>query len=185
MTPYCVVDGVTVYKRSDGALQWTSKAAVDGDGSPRCYHPDSKSGLDYLRDAGSVGNWFGIATNGAGDPYLQGINAPAYEESTKGFFVSTTALAANPNLPANDPRRYVNAEEVAYIVVPGGKEFDHLLGKHCEVTYNGKTISAIVADRGPHGEIGEISIKAAQLLEINHDCRHGGVNSGVTYVVYA
>ena len=52
-----------------GTLYWTCPLMVDADGSPHAYHPDgSPPGLDYLANAGSPGNWWGIACNSSGDP---------------------------------------------------------------------------------------------------------------------
>jgi len=39
---------------------------VDADGAYHAFHPDDKSGLDFLANAGHPGNWMGLVTdNGA------------------------------------------------------------------------------------------------------------------------
>jgi hypothetical protein len=49
----------------------TSNLAIDCDGHPQAYHPDgSPPGVDYLANAGSPGNWWGIATDSDDDPYV-------------------------------------------------------------------------------------------------------------------
>jgi len=186
---YCVIGGTKIYKKHNGvsvAVTWTGKADIDGDGSPRCYHPDSTSGLDALVNARDEhGNYVGVATKPNGVPYIQGSDAPEYSDSTKGFYVSTTALVADHTRDHNDPRRYVNSETEVYIVVPGASEFWRgLLGKRCTIEYQGITIEGIVADIGPRSKIGEISILAAKKLRIPSDCRSGGADKGVTYTVY-
>ena len=67
-----------------GPLFWTSRLHVDVDGHPQCYHPrGSPPGLDHLINAGKPGNWWGIATDQSGKPYVQGPEHPA-----PGFHVS-------------------------------------------------------------------------------------------------
>ena len=65
------VGGIDVYKDQD-ALVYKAGATVNGDGSPHCYHPDDDEALDYLANAGSSGNWWGIyAPNG--QPVVQSV----------------------------------------------------------------------------------------------------------------
>ena len=46
------VGGVNIYQ--DGAaLLFKAGATINGDGSPHCYHPEDRKGLDYLANAGS------------------------------------------------------------------------------------------------------------------------------------
>jgi hypothetical protein len=76
-----VVNGAdSIWQLDDhpGTLYWTCPLAVDADGSPHAYHPPtptapsgSPPGLDYLANAGSPGNWWGIACGSSGDPYIQ------------------------------------------------------------------------------------------------------------------
>jgi hypothetical protein len=138
--------------------------------------------LDFLANAGEPGNWYGIATDKAGAPYIQGPKDPF-----PGFYVSTTALIANPKLPIWDPNRYVNSETVPYIVAPRGLTTPsgrRLLGLKCKCEYQGKEQEGIVADIGPAKKIGEISIAMADALGINSNARNGGVFSGVKYTIF-
>ena len=57
--------------------------AIDADGAPQAYHPepDSNLGLDFLVNAGSPGNWFGIVTDSGqpdGNPIVQGPDDGSY-----------------------------------------------------------------------------------------------------------
>ncbi|MGV3531106.1 MAG: hypothetical protein ACO1QR_01960, partial [Chthoniobacteraceae bacterium] len=107
------IGGVQV--RSHGAyLAWISGLAVDADGSPRAYHPESRKGLDALANAGNPGNWWGVACDARGVPFVQGADDPA-----PGYYVSTTALC-DTRFPASSCRRYVDAETIPYIVLPKG-----------------------------------------------------------------
>lgn len=65
--------------------------------------------------------------------------------------------------------RFVNSEEVPYIVLPGGffAEFGIKLGDVAAVIFKDKVVFAIFADTGPRTKAGEGSIKLAQLL--GHD----------------
>jgi len=182
--PIATIGGVKVY-RDGNSVRWTSRLSIDADGSPQAYHPDSASGLDRIANAGKPGNWFGIAVGRNGQPFIQGVDAPAFSKFTEGFYVSTTALVADKTRLGNDPRRYTNSETVPYIVVPGAFVVSGLLGKKCVVTNtaNGMSCDAIVADIGPRDSIGEGSIALAKSLGINPDCRTGGVDSGIQYTV--
>jgi hypothetical protein len=164
----------------DGAVCWVGRLAVDADGSPHAYHPDSKRGLDRLDNAGKPGAWYGIAAAPDGNPIVQGPNDPA-----PGFYVSTTALI-DPAYPSGDPRRYVDSEQVPYLSVP--PELIHGMGVRkgdlAAVYYKGTICFAVVADVGPHGEIGEGSVALAQALGIPSSARDGGCSGGVRFAVF-
>jgi len=175
------IGGVSTYQVSGkSGVAFKSGMSIDADGSPRAYNPQN-TGLDALGNAGRPGNWWGIATDSRGKPYVQGPNDPA-----PGHYVSTTALM-DSRFPANDPRRYVDSEKVPFIAVPPqlkdqGVKLGDLVAVRNERT--GKTVFAVVADIGPRDHIGEGSIKLAQELGINPDARRGGAGSGVSYVVF-
>lgn len=161
------------------AFTWTAGLAVDGDGSPRCYHPDNHGGLDDLANAGSPGAWWGIACDDHGEPYVQTATDPA-----PGFYVSQTALGDH-RWPERDPRRYVDAGRVAYLAIP--PELTALgvhLGDVALVEFRGEWAPAIVADIGPRGKLGEGSIALARALGIPDSPRHGGVGAGVRVTVW-
>lgn len=175
------IGGVSTFKVSGkNGVAFKSGMTVDADGSPRAYHPRN-TGLDALGNAGRPGNWWGIATDSKGKPYVQGPNDPA-----PGHYVSTTALV-DGRFKANDPRRYVNSEEIPFVAVPPqlkdqGVKLGDLVAVRSERT--GKTVFAVVADIGPRDHLGEGSIKLAQELGINADARRGGASNGVSYVVF-
>lgn len=167
----------------DGSYIVHAGMAIDGDGGPRTYCPEGSGlvGLDYLANAGSPGNWWALACDSSGNPYIQGQNAPAFDASCNGFYVSTTSLV-HPGYALNDPMHYVNAETELYVVVP--RSFQRgvagiVLGCKCLVTFNGTTREAVTADIGP--DFGEGSIALAKTLGISGSPKSGGVSSGVTY----
>jgi hypothetical protein len=57
-------------------------------------------------------------------------------------------------------------------------------GTVAAIIYNGKLVYAVFADEGPSNIIGEASYATAKALGINADPRNGGVDSGVTYIVF-
>lgn len=86
--------------------------------------------------------------------------------------------------------RYLNAESLPFIVVPGVSAIwnhrDHGVrgGSVAAVVYRDRVQYAVVGDVGPREIIGEASYAAAEALGIRPDPRGGGVSSGVTYIVF-
>lgn len=190
-TLLATIGGVNVQRRGD-VVYWTGGLQVDADGSPRAYNPDSALGLDRLDNAGHPGNWWGILTDNGrtfGKPIIQCATDPA-----PGFYISATSLYdPHRDYRWNDPRRFVNAETIPYVVLPpelrgalpGGPTLD--LGDFAVVVNlaNGRKAGAVVADIGPHGEIGEGSIALAGLLGVNADPRTGGTNENILVCLFA
>lgn len=200
---YAARIGSTQVEVGGAVLRWQAGAAIDADGSPRCYHPGDWGprsdwtppgrgplGLDAPENGGRArrghsGLWevyesWGWATHDGsrtGAPVIQGEDDPA-----PGYYVSTTALA-DSRYHRGDPRRYVDSERVPYIALPpeifhlglGAAQGDLVLLEH-----RGHKCAAIVADRGPAGHLGEVSIAAAEALGIPGSPRRGGVAGGVT-----
>jgi hypothetical protein len=179
------VGGVRVRRgRGERALFFVSGMAIDADGSPRAYHPrGSPPGLDFLANAGSPGDFFGVVTDSHGNPVVQKAGDPA-----PGFFVSPTSLE-NPQRRREDPRRYVDASTIPYVVLPGlvRDRGGARLGDFATVRNrrNGKVSHAIYADGGPRGKIGEGSIALAKALGIPSSPKTGGTDSDIVYVVFA
>lgn len=177
---HVVAPGKTVYGYAyERPLVFLGALAVDADGAPRAYHPDNVSGLDALSNAGRPGNWWGIATDARGAPFVQGPADPA-----PGFYVSTTALVDELVPARSNPARYVDAASVPYIALPGGREAKKVwagagakLGD-LAVVYNLRTrtlAAAVWADEGPRDKLGEGSIKlAADLGYTDTSPRTGG-----------
>ena len=163
---------------SDGQehVLWTAGFTVDGDGSPRCYGPPGVEALDYLQNAGRPGNWWGLATHNrkpSGKPILQG-GADLYP----GFFVSMTSYLI-PGFRHSDPRRYVNSEEVIFLVVPSSvlKRVKGMCkgcqGKITDLKTKLST-TCVIADIGPADHLGEASIAAAKFFGLNPSPKNGG-----------
>lgn len=187
ITTLMTVRGVPI--RFDGkVITFRAGLTVDADGSPRAYGPNN-TGLDLTADAGRPGRWWGILTeNGqpSGNPFIQppGSVCP-------GMYLSTTSYQRERYLPS-DARRYVNAEEVAYVVLPQPLRdlvADVVLGCRAVVRRYVEGVSldieAVVADFGPSTHLGEGSMALATLLGCNADPRDGGTDEAIyDYLIY-
>jgi hypothetical protein len=172
-----------------GVLGWTCPLAIDADGSPKAYHPPTSSnssgsppGLDYLANAGSPGNWWGIATDSSGKPYIQTASDPA-----PGFYVSTTALE-DGSKQTRDPARYVDSGRIPFIVLPSKPKFyaSQKLADLALVFNNqtGKKIWAVYADVGPQNELGEGSMYLAEMLGLSSSPKSGGTEKEIIAMIY-
>jgi hypothetical protein len=163
------------------AFFYEAGMTIDADGAPNAYHPDN-IGLDDLANAGSPGNWQGLAKDADGEPFVQGPNDPF-----PGYYVSATALADRTK-PVNDPTRYVDASKIPFIVLPGGmaRQIGTRPGDFAFVfnQRNGKSSYAIFGDVGPSERIGEGSMALAENLGIRSDARNGGARRGILFLVF-
>lgn len=170
---------VPIWRTSDGsAFFFVSGMTIDADGAPNAYNSDN-TGLDDLSNAGEPGHWQGIVQDPMGMPYVQGPDDPF-----PGFYVSCTSLVDRTK-SVMDPRRYVDASRVPYVVLPGGLARDGgaRVGDFAFVANlrNGTSTYAIFADVGT---LGEASIALAERLGIHSDARIGGTRGGILYVVF-
>jgi Fungal chitosanase of glycosyl hydrolase group 75 len=104
------------------------------------------------------------------------------EERAPDFVPQTSADDSN-----GDP---LDSAELPYVVlpVPSGR-FDHdatgiHLGQVAAVVFKGKLVFAVFGDEGADDQLGAGSVALARRLGIDADPRDGGVDSGVTYVVF-
>lgn len=169
-----------VTQLEDGSLWFVAGMAIDADGSPRAYHPEDR-GLDYLANAGKPGNWWALVLDSQGEPIVQGPDDPA-----PGYYVSTTSLI-DSRYSVTDPRRYVDAETVPFVVLPprlrkaGAKLGDLALVIDLD---SGARSFAIFADVGPRTGLGEGSIALASALGLPANPRRGGKGGRVAYLVW-
>ena len=167
----------------NSAFFYHSGLMIDADSAYHAYHPDGRSGLDYLGNAGRPGNWWALVTDNGqpnGRPLIQTASDPA-----PGFYISTTSLE-DPNCDRKDPRRYVNAEAVNFIVLPGRLGLGAKLGDFAVVLRpsTGAYDYAVYADVGPASKIGEASIALAAALGVPSSPKTGGVGHGIAYIVF-
>lgn len=166
-------------RNADGS--YTTEPAgmkIDADGARNVYGPAGTKPLDYLANAGGPSNWYGIVTDTGkanGKPIIQGPNDPF-----PGYYVSATSYEY-PGFRRGDPKRYVDADSVIYIVLPGHWRSEAqgiVLGCNAKVhdTKTGRTTQAAVLDFGPKGSIGEASIACARYFGIPNSPKNGGTD---------
>jgi len=167
------------------AFVYQSGMAIDADGAYRAYHPKSRLGLDSIEHAGSPGRWWALATDTGepdGRPVIQGKNDPA-----PGYYVSMTSLFDSSIADERNPRRFVDAATIPYVVLPPEGLKHAKLGDFATVVNleNGEVAGGIVADESaPELPMGEGSIALAEMLGIDSDARTGGIARGVAWVIY-
>jgi peptidoglycan hydrolase-like protein with peptidoglycan-binding domain len=160
-----IADGVTIFKLESGeAVFFTSDLDVDADGCPMAYGPGNK-GLDHNGNAQTPvgsGNWNPsvLVLDSAKQPVKQKVGDPA-----PGFFICKSSLQ-DTSKPVTDPRRYVDALTIPFIVLPGGSAGPAKTGDAALVIdmRTGKRIKGLVADAGPSGKTGEASILVVGVL---------------------
>ena len=129
------------------------KMDVDVDGAPNAYGPRGKKALDVLahahapKDSPHPGEIVGYMTEyDGGPPTVQGKNDPY-----PGYYVSQTDFADKNNKRMEDPRRYVDATQINYVVQGRvAREAGVKMGDFASVysCRTGKSVYAIVADSG-------------------------------------
>jgi Fungal chitosanase of glycosyl hydrolase group 75 len=174
---------INTLEDDDSTFFYEGGMMIDADGGYHAYHPDNKSGLDYLGNAGRPGNWWALVTDNGepnGRPMIQTAADPA-----PGFYISTTSLE-DPNCDRRDPHRYVNAEAINFIVLPGRLGLGAKLGDFAVVIRPATAAYdyAVYADVGPANKIGEGSIALAAALGIPSSPKTGGVGHGIVYIVF-
>ncbi|HTJ82915.1 MAG TPA: glycoside hydrolase family 75 protein [Polyangiaceae bacterium] len=98
------------------------------------------------------------------------------------FYPATSATDSN-----GDP---LDAAALPFVVIPlPSSRFDYSaagieLGAVVAVIYDGKVEYGVFGDEGPNSIIGEASYAMASSLGIDPDPSFGGVDSGVTYIVF-
>ena len=174
---------INTLQDDDSAFFYESGMMIDADGGYHAYHPDNKSGLDYLGNAGKPGNWWALVTDNekpSGNPVVQSSSDPA-----PGFYISTTSLE-DSSVDREDPRRYVNAESVNFFVLPSKLGLGAKLGDLGAIIRPDQSDYdyAVYADVGPASKIGEASIALADALGIPSSPKSGGTAHGVIYIVF-
>jgi Fungal chitosanase of glycosyl hydrolase group 75 len=175
------IGGISIDKfDGESTIFFASGMNIDADGAPKAYHQNDDLALDDLANAGSPGNWWAIATNEGGEPFIQDNDSPA-----PGYYVSYTALE-DKTKENWDQTKYPDASIMPYVVMPGHDLFGEKMGDFCYVVNfaNSKSCGAILGDIGPDNEIGEGSIALADLLKIPSDPRTGGIDKDVVYIIF-
>jgi hypothetical protein len=163
------------------AILFEAGLAIDADGAPNAYGPHD-TGLDLTAHARGQKGWAGVLADERGNPVLQ------RRGPYRGYYVSTTSLADASARRDADPKKYVDARKIPYIVLPRevAGRFGIRLGDFAVVSNqsNGRLAYAIYADVGPSGKLGEGSMALAKALGLSSNPRGGGAEDGVMFLVF-
>ncbi len=161
--PEIPAKGRAVDEHGRKATQVRVKMDVDVDGAPNAYGPKGKKTLDILAHARAPHSReiVGYMTEyDGGPPTIQGP-----EDPFPGYYVSQTDFADLKNKRMEDPRRYVDAARINYVVEgdvaqkAGVQMGDFATVYSCRT---GKFVYAIVADSGnPSGAEGSLALVRA------------------------
>lgn len=144
----------------------THRMDVDVDGAPRAYGPPGSDALDYLRNAHTMGRpgapvvGYLLEDAPPHHPVVQGPEDPA-----PGYYVSQTAFEDESVENQHDPRRYVNATKINYVVLGDeARRMGARLGDFVAVysTRTRRAVFGIVGDAGnPSGDEGSLHLLQA------------------------
>jgi hypothetical protein len=174
---------------ADGRVHFTADADIDADGAngqsggPVAYKVDN-SGSDYLENGGMtiVDGKVVCAKAWARSVVILGPdNEP--KVFPNGVIASMTWYR-HLDKNRNDPTAYVDSETVPYIVVPPlivQETSGVVRGCRARITYRGKSVDCVVADKSGKTSIGEMSIAAARALGINPSPRNGGLGKSEVF----
>lgn len=166
------VRGEPVWLNDDGTVSFTGGLTIDADGGRRTYAPAGSGlpALDYLANAGSPGNWYGIVTDSKGKPIV----------AKSGYYISPTTYERKQYARTN-PERYLDPEKEFFAVFPGPMRRmvkGVVLG--CRVVVQdlktGATKEGVAGDAGPASHLGEASIAYADYFGIPSSPKNGGVS---------
>jgi hypothetical protein len=156
----------------------THRMDVDVDGAPNAYGPPGKPTLDVLNDAHSLERAdreiVGYLLDDKQRPILQGPKDPF-----PGYYVSQTAFTDVANENERDPRSYVDAREINYVVRGDyarrrGVKLGDFVAVYSKRTH--KSVFGIVGDSGnPMGDEGSLHL----LQELGYPF-HDGISDSVT-----
>lgn len=185
------IGGTYVWQLKDApgtaAFFFESGLELDVDGAPKAYGPTSLQGtLDRLGNAGRPGQWWGVVTDGRGQPVVQDGAAP--RQPYAGFYIAQTSLV-NYEFGERDVRRFADATRIPYVALPPSYfrgtglnigDFALLING-----VNGKYTFAVFADVKNTPTLGEVSICAAIALGDRGDPRRGSTTSrGIISLVF-
>jgi hypothetical protein len=139
----------------------THRMDVDVDGAPNAYGPPGMQTLDILQHALSLNHGdkeiVGYLTDEHNRPILQGPNDPF-----PGYYISQTAFTDIENRNEQDPRRYVDARKINYVVRGDvarrrGVRVGDFVSVYSKLTR--RAVFAIVGDTGnPTGDEGSLHL---------------------------
>ena len=172
----------TIVEEDDGRVHFTADADIDADGAngqgggAAAYMADD-TGTELLANGGMkiVAGKVICAKTWARDVVILGTNNEP--KVFPGGVIASMTWYRIPGKAKDDPAAYVDAETVPYIVVPPllvQKTVGIVRGCRARVTWKGRSVECVVADKGPRDRVGELSIAAARALGLPPSPRSGG-----------
>ncbi len=174
----------TITEDDDGRIYFKADADIDADGAngqnggPAAYKSDN-SGTELLANGGmwiSAGRVI-CAKSWARDIVI--LDADNEPKIFPGNIIASKTWYRIPGKSRNDLAAYIDSETVPYIVVPPliiQQTEGVVRGCKARITWHGKTVECVVADKGPSEKIGEISIAAARAVDLPCNPRNGGTD---------
>ena len=172
----------TITEEDDGRVHFLADADIDADGAngqhgaPAAYKVDD-SGTELLANGGMKivqGKVVCAKSWARGIVILDNDNEP---KVFPGGIIASMTWYRHPGKAKDDPAAYIDSETVPYIVVPAlviQKTAGIVRGCKARVTWQGKSVDCVVADRVPASKIGELSIAAARAVGLPASPRTGG-----------
>jgi len=171
-----------IVEDDDGRVHFTADADIDADGAngqnggPAAYKFDD-SGTEFLANGGMkiIAGKVVCAHEWARDIVL--LDTDNEPKVFPGGVIASTTWYQVPGKARKDPGAYVDAETTPYIVVPPlivQQTAGVVRGCKARVTWRGKSIDCVVADKGPRRKIGELSIAAARAVSLASSPKNGG-----------
>jgi len=175
----------TVFEDSDGRVHFTADADIDADGAngqsgaPAAYTVDD-TGSEALANGGMRIEAGKVV---CAEPWARDIVILDADNEPKVFaggVIASMTWYRHVGRAMDDPAAYVDAETVPYIVVPPlvvQRTAGIVRGCRARVTWRGRSVDCVVADRGPASRIGELSIAAARAVGLDPSPRNGGTEA--------
>ena len=172
----------SISEDEDMRVFFTADADIDADGAngqnnaPAAYKTDD-SGSELLANGGmKIKNGKVIcAKSWARDIVI--LDTDNEPKVFAGGVIASQTWYRHPGKMKSDPAAYVDAETVPYIVVPAiiiQSTAGVVRGCKARVTWKGRSVDCVVADKGPVNKIGELSIAAARAVGLPSSPRDGG-----------
>lgn len=173
-----------IFEDDDGRVHFTADADIDADGAngqnggPAAYKFDD-SGTEFLANGGMkiIAGKVVCAHAWARDIVI--LDTDNEPKIFPGGIIASTTWYRIPGKAATDPAAYVDSETIPYIVVPPliiQQTAGIVRGCKARITWNGKSVDCVVADRGPKGKVGEVSIAAARAIGLPESPKNGGTD---------
>jgi hypothetical protein len=178
-----------IHEDDDGRVHFTADADIDADGAngqfgARAAYMADDSGSDFLANGGMA------IVNGkviCAKPWARDVVILGDDNQPKVFangVIASMTWYRHRDKARDDPSSYIDSETVPYVVVPPlivQKTKGVVRGCRAQVSYNGKSVECVVADKSGKTSIGEISIAAARALGINPSPRNGGLGNPIVH----